>query len=179
MAGAYLVEPEKKEDERGYFVRTFCVEQFRERGLNTSVAQCSVSFNKRKGTLRGMHFQAAPHEEAKLVSCVSGSVYDVIVDIRRDSPTFMSWRGYELSAANGLAIFVPEGFAHGFQALAGNSRVYYQISEFYKPEFSRGFRWDDPEIGIKWPESDARVISDRDENLPLFANINTQFSNDS
>jgi len=165
LAGAFLLEPERLEDDRGHFARTFCADAFRERGLNPLVAQSSVSRNSLRGTLRGMHYQAAPHEEAKLVRCTRGAIFDVIVDIRPASPTRLRWFGARLTDANGHALYAPEGFAHGFLTLADDSEVLYQISAPYHPDLQRGFRWDDPAVGIAWPET-PRVISARDANLP-------------
>lgn len=171
LKGAFLVEPERQEDERGFFARTFCVEEFAARGLNTTIAQCSVAFNRRRGTLRGLHYQAAPHEEAKLVRCTAGAAFDVIVDMRPGSPTFKHWLGAELSSHNRTMIYLPEGFAHGFQTLADDTEVFYQISTQYVAEAARGIRWDDPELGIRWPAITARVISSRDLLLPTWSNL--------
>lgn len=161
LGGAYVIEPERLADERGFFARTFCEQEFEARGLNPRIVQCNVSFNKLKGTLRGMHYQAAPHEETKLVRCTQGAIYDVIIDLRPASPTFKQWVAVELSRANGLMLFIPEGFAHGFQTLADDTEVFYQMSEFYYPESSRGVRWNDPAFGIRWPAAE-RAISSRD-----------------
>jgi dTDP-4-dehydrorhamnose 3,5-epimerase len=151
LAGAFVVEPERIADERGFFARTWCVEEFAARGLEARLVQCSVSYNGRRGTLRGMHYQIAPHEEVKLVRCTAGAIYDVIVDLRPASPTHQHWFGVELSAANRLALYIPRGFAHGFQTLADESEVFYQMAEFYHPESARGVRYDDPAFGIAWP----------------------------
>ena len=161
LPGAYLIYPELLEDERGFFARSFCQEEFRARGLNPCIAQCNISFNKKRGTLRGMHYQIAPYEEAKLVRCTQGAIYDVIIDLRADSPTYRKWTAVELTAENHYALYTPEGFAHGFQTLADNAEVFYQMSEFYHPECARGVRWDDPSIGIVWPLHSI-LISDRD-----------------
>ena len=165
LAGAYLVELEQRVDERGFFARSFCQEEFEAKGLNPRIAQTNVSFNKRRGTLRGMHYQAAPYAEAKLVRCTQGAIWDVIVDLRPDSPSFKRWHGVELSAANRRALYVPEGFAQGFQTLADDSEVHYLMSQFYRPEAARGLRWDDPAFGIAWPIADPQ-LSDRDRGLP-------------
>ena len=165
LAGAYLIGPERVEDERGFFARTFCVEEFRARGLVTTCVQCSVSFNTRKGTLRGLHYQAAPHAETKLVRCTMGAIYDVIVDLRPDSPTFRQWFAADLTAENRAILYVPEGLAHGFQTLADKSEVLYQMSEPYHPECARGVRWNDPGIDIHWP-LDIAVQSARDREFP-------------
>jgi dTDP-4-dehydrorhamnose 3,5-epimerase len=168
LRGAFLIRLEKRVDERGYFARTFCQREFEDHGLNSRVVQCNVSFNQRKGTLRGMHWQAPPFEEAKLVSCVRGAIYDVIIDLRRGSPTCMRYFATELSGASGNMLYVPEGFAHGFQTLEDNSEVFYQMSQFYSAEHARGLRWDDPAFGITWPHDD-RIINERDRNYRLYS----------
>lgn len=165
LKGAYLLKLERHEDERGFFARTFCRREFEKNGLKSDIMQCSISYNALKGTLRGMHYQVAPDEEVKLVQCVRGAIYDVIIDLRPNSDTYCQWAGYELSDNNGKLIYVPEGFAHGFQTLTEDSLVYYQISEFYAPESARGVRWDDPAFGIKWPLPNP-VISLKDSELP-------------
>ena len=166
LPGAYLIEPERIADERGFFARTWCRREFATHGLSVELAQCNVSFNPRRGTLRGMHYQAAPHAEVKLVRCTMGAIYDVIVDMRPDSATFRQWVAAELSAENRRMLFIPEGFAHGFQTLEDNSEVFYQISAFYAPESARGLRWDDPALAIAWPPAEQRVISPRDAAYP-------------
>jgi dTDP-4-dehydrorhamnose 3,5-epimerase len=163
LKGAFLIEPERLEDERGFFARTFCRKEFESHGLNPDIAQCSVSFNRRKGTLRGMHFQAAPHAEDKVVRCAAGAICDVIVDLRPDSPTFKRWTAAELTAENRRMFYIPAGFAHGFQTLQDNVEVLYQMSEYYHPESARGVRWDDPAFGIVWPETSERIVSGRDK----------------
>lgn len=170
LAGAFLVDLKRLEDERGFFARSFCQDEFEAHGLNPCVAQCNVSFNKHAGTLRGMHFQLAPHAEAKLVRCTMGAVYDVIVDLRADSPTFRQWVGVALSAENRRAIYIPEGFAHGAQTLADNSELFYQMSTAYHGPSASGVRWDDPAFGIQWPDPPAtgRIIVERDRNWPDF-----------
>ena len=165
IEGVWVVEPERYEDERGFFARTWDFEEFGRRGLNSRLVQCSISFNRRRGTLRGMHYQAAPHEEAKLVRCTSGSIFDVAVDLRMESATFRRWVGTELSAENRLAMYVPEGCAHGFLTLTDDSEVAYQISELHAPDAARGVRWDDPAIGIDWP-GEILVINERDRSYP-------------
>lgn len=165
LAGAFVIEPERLGDERGFFARTWCQREFEEHGLNPRLAQCSISFNARKGTLRGMHYQAAPHQEVKLVRCTMGAIYDVIVDLRPQSPTYTQHLGVVLSAENRTMLYVPEGFAHGFQTLEENSEVYYQMSEFYAPDSARGVRWNDPAFGIAWP-ADERTIIARDQSYP-------------
>ena len=167
LAGAFVIELERREDERGFFARSFCQREFAEHGLNPHLAQCNVSFNAQRGTLRGMHYQAAPHEEAKLVRCTQGAVWDVIVDLRRDSPTFKHWHGVELSAANRRGLYIPEGLAHGFQTLSDDAELLYLMSEFYEQDTARGVRWDDPAFGIEWPLPNPR-ISERDRSFPRF-----------
>jgi dTDP-4-dehydrorhamnose 3,5-epimerase len=163
LAGAYILELERLEDARGFFARSFCQEEFRKHGLRTTIAQCNVSWNRKRGTLRGLHFQAAPHEEAKVVRCTSGAIWDVIVDLRESSATRLRWHAVELSVENRRALYVPEGCAHGFQTLADDSEVLYQMSEFYHPDLARGVRWDDPRLGIKWPLLDP-ILSERDRS---------------
>ena len=168
VKGAFLVEPEIRDDERGYFARVWCHDEFRQHGLNPKLSQSSVSFNRRKGTLRGMHWQVAPHEEAKLVRCIRGSIFDVVVDLRRQSPTFRVNQGFELSEENGAMLYVPEGCAHGFLTLADDSEVLYFISTDYVPEAQRGFRWNDSAINIAWPGA-IQVMSERDRTYPDLA----------
>lgn len=167
LAGAVIVEPEPIADERGFFARMFSRAEFAEAGLDDNVAQCSISFNAAAGTLRGLHYQAAPHAESKLVRCTQGVIYDVIVDLRPESPTFCDWVAIELSAANRLGLYVPKGVAHGFQTLAPESEVHYQISESYEPKAAMGVRWDDSRFGIEWPPA-QRIISARDRAYPDF-----------
>ena len=168
LKGAFVIEPEPLADARGFFARTWCQREAEQHGLNPRLVQCSVSFNRRRGTLRGLHYQAAPHEEAKLVRCTAGALHDVIVDLRRDSPTFRGHFAAVLSAKNRRMLYVPEGFAHGFQTLEDGTEIFYQMSEFYSPESARGVRWDDPAFGIVWPDAD-RIINDRDRAYPDFA----------
>jgi dTDP-4-dehydrorhamnose 3,5-epimerase len=170
LAGAWIIELDRHEDERGFFARSWCQREFEAHGLNPRLAQCSISFNHKRGTLRGMHYQAAPHEEAKLVRCTRGAIYDVLVDLRPKSPTFRRWRAFELREDGWTMLYAGEGLAHGFQTLRDQSEVLYQISEFYQPELSRGVRWNDPELGISWPIADP-VLSQRDLNLPLLADL--------
>jgi len=167
LKDAYVIELERIEDERGFFARSWCVKEFKKHGLNPNLVQCNVSFNKKKGTLRGMHYQAAPHGEARLVRCTKGAFYDVIIDLRPDSSTFKQWFGVELTADNHKALYIPEGFAHGFQTLEGDTEVFYQMSEFYHPESARGVRYDDPMFGIEWPSSHI-TVSPKDKSYPLF-----------
>jgi len=168
IAGAYVIELKPREDERGFFARTFCAREFEMHGLNPRSAQCNISFNARKGTLRGMHYQVAPHAETKLVRCTRGGIYDVLVDLRADSPTNGEWIAVELTAENRKALFVPEGVAHGFQTLVDDAEVFYQMSEFYDAECARGRRWNDPAFDIRWP-SWPTVISDKDANFALLS----------
>jgi dTDP-4-dehydrorhamnose 3,5-epimerase len=162
---AFTVQIEKIEDNRGYFATTFAVPDFEAHGLNAVIRQTSSSFNKLQGTVRGMHFQLPPYAENKLVRCVHGAIYDVIVDLRPDSPTFKKWQGFELSEENMLMYYIPEGFAHGYQTLTDNAEVAYMLTQVYSPQHARGVRHDDSEIGIKWPLP-ITVLSKRDEALP-------------
>jgi dTDP-4-dehydrorhamnose 3,5-epimerase len=164
---ACVIELEPHPDERGFFARTFCERELAAHGLPTRFPQCNLSRNTRAGTLRGMHYQAAPHREAKLVRCVRGVIYDVIIDLRVDSPTRDRWFGVELTGENGRALFVPEGFAHGFITLSDETDVFYHMSAFYQPEGARGLRWDDPRFGVRWPRAPG-VISARDATYPDF-----------
>jgi dTDP-4-dehydrorhamnose 3,5-epimerase len=166
--GAHVIDPMATVDERGAFARVWDREVFERRGLTTVIAQCSVSFNPRRGTLRGMHYQAAPYEEVKLVRCTRGVIYDVIIDLRPQSPTFRRWFGVELSAENRRLIYVPAGVAHGFLTLADDTEIYYQISQVHAPDAARGIRWNDPAIGVTWP-AEIRVISERDNTYPDFS----------
>jgi dTDP-4-dehydrorhamnose 3,5-epimerase len=161
LAGAYVIELEPAFDERGFFARTWCRDEFAAHGLNSDLSQCSLSWNKRKGTLRGLHYQHTPYQEAKLVRCCSGSIYDVIVDLRPESPTFKKWFAAELTACNHKMLYVPEGMAHGFQALEDGSTVFYQITEPYRPEYAGGVRWNDPQFHVPWPLPDP-ILSPRD-----------------
>ncbi len=167
LKGAYIIELQPMEDERGFFARTFCQKEFVAHGLNPKLAQCNISYNRRKGTLRGMHYQVAPKAEAKLVRCTRGAIYDVIIDLRHESPTYCKWIAAELNADNHRTIYIPEGFAHGFQTLMDDVEVFYQMSEFYAPECARGVRWDDPAFGIVWPD-DKRIISEKDMNYSFY-----------
>lgn len=166
LAGLYVIEIEPLNDDRGYFARSFCAHEFQARGLEPTVAQCNISFNRKAGTLRGLHFQALPHEEAKLVRCSRGAIYDVAVDIRQDSRTYLKWFAAELTSENRSMMFIPRGFAHGFQTLVDESEVFYLMSEFYHAESARGLRWDDPTLGISWPVAN-RIISNKDRTYRL------------
>jgi dTDP-4-dehydrorhamnose 3,5-epimerase len=167
LAGAFVIEPEPLEDSRGLFARTWCRTEFQERGLETRIAQCSTSLNTTRGTLRGMHYQGSPYGETKIVRCTRGSMYDVIIDLRPESPTFTRHFGLVLTADNHRMVYVPTGFAHGFQTLEDGTELFYQVSEVYAPEYARGVRWNDPVFGIQWPDAD-RIIVDRDRNYPDF-----------
>jgi len=167
LSGAFIIEAEQLEDERGFFARTWCQREFEAHGINAQLAQCNVSFNKKKGTLRGMHYQTSPHEEAKLVRCTMGAIFDVIIDLRRQSPTFKKWVAVDLNERNRRMLYVPEGFAHGFQTLEDNTEVFYQMSEFYAPEHARGVRWNDPAFQISWPEAEP-LVSPRDQQYADF-----------
>lgn len=169
LKGVYIIEPERIEDARGFFASTFDQRDFEARGLNPRVARCNSSFSKKKGTLRGMHYQVAPYAEAKLVRCTAGAIYDVAVDLRPDSPTFKRWVAVELTHDNRRALYIPEGCAHGFQTLVDDVDVYYQVSEFYRPEAGRGVRWNDPAFGVQWPFPENPILSDRDRSYPDYA----------
>jgi dTDP-4-dehydrorhamnose 3,5-epimerase len=157
-----VIDPERIADQRGFFARIWDRREFEARGLKTTLAQCNISYNGQRDTLRGMHYQAAPHAEAKLVRCTIGAIYDVIIDLRPGSPTLRQWVAVELSADNRRMLYIPEGFAHGFQTLTDQSEVFYQISEFYTPEAGRGVRWNDPAFGIEWPAAEQRILAERD-----------------
>src|ERR1044071_9252916 len=161
LKGAFIIDIEPREDERGFFARSWCEDEFKSHGLNPRLAQCNISFNKKRGTLRGMHYQVAPYAETKLVRCTMGAIYDVIIDLRPQSPTFLRHIGVELTAENHRMLYIPEGFAHGFQTLADNTEITYQMSEFYAPNYAGGVRWSDPAFGIQWPE-EVSVISAKD-----------------
>jgi dTDP-4-dehydrorhamnose 3,5-epimerase len=167
LNGVFILELEKREDDRGFFARSFCRDEYREHGLNPCIAQCNISYNRRKGTIRGLHYQAAPAEEDKLVRCTRGAIYDVIVDIRPGSPTYCRWESVSLGEDDRRMVYIPKGFAHGFQTLADDTEVFYQMSEFYMPERSKGIRWDDPAFAIRWP-LENQVISEKDKSYGGF-----------
>ena len=180
LKGAFMIIPEFLEDERGFFARTYCYREFEKRGLDPNLVQCNISYNKKKGTLRGMHYQAAPHEEAKLVRCIRGSMFDAVIDLRPNSTTYCQWLGIELKASTSQItaqhlqhtdhykmLYIPKGFAHGFQTLEDDTEVFYQMSEFYHAEYVRGIRWDDPGFGILWPYYNP-IVSTRDQRFPEF-----------
>jgi dTDP-4-dehydrorhamnose 3,5-epimerase len=168
LPGAYVIDLEPIEDARGFFARAWCEREFAEHGLETRVAQCNLSSNSHKGTLRGMHFQVAPHDEVKVIRCIRGALYDVIVDLRADSPGFRRWVGVELTQDNRRMLYVPRGFAHGFQTLVDDTETFYMVSDFYTPGAEGGVRWDDPAFGIAWPLGPPTVISDKDASWPAF-----------
>jgi len=165
LPSAYIIEPQRFEDERGFFARTWCRKEFSSHGLNPKIAQISLSYSPLKGTLRGMHYQAKPHQEAKLIRCTRGAIFDVIIDLRKTSPTYLKHIAVELNSENRLMLYAPEGFAHGFLTLQDGTEVLYQMSEFYHPESQRGVRWDDPAFQIRWPFRPT-VISERDATYP-------------
>jgi dTDP-4-dehydrorhamnose 3,5-epimerase len=168
LDGAFIVEPKKFEDERGFFAHSWSEREFAEHGLDSRLAECSISFNRKRGTLRGMHYQAAPHGQVKLVRCTMGSIYDVIIDLRAGSPTFKQWIGVELTAENRLMLYIPKNFAHGFQTLADDTEVFYQMSDVYIRESEAGVRWNDPAFCIAWPEATKVVLNNRDRIYPDF-----------
>jgi dTDP-4-dehydrorhamnose 3,5-epimerase len=167
LRGAFIVEPIRHEDVRGFFAQSWSLREFEAHGLSASIAECNISFNARRGTLRGMHFQRPPYAQAKLVRCTRGTIYDVIVDLRVDSPTFKQWVSVELTERNRLMLFVPEGFAHGFQTLEDNTEVFYQVSSGYAPDYADGVRYNDPAFRINWPDAERTIIP-RDEQYPDF-----------
>lgn len=167
LKGAYTIEPEKLEDNRGFFARTWCQREFKAHDIHMNFAQCNISVSTKMGTLRGMHYQAAPYEEAKLIRCTMGAIYDVIIDLRSDSKTYKQFISMELTAGNRKMLYTPKGFAHGFLTLADDTEVFYQMSEFYMPEYARGVRWNDPVFNIQWP-ADVKVISERDKKYADF-----------
>jgi dTDP-4-dehydrorhamnose 3,5-epimerase len=167
LHGAYVIEPERLEDHRGFFARTWCQKEFSALSLDSGLVQCSISYNKTRGTLRGMHYQVPPCQEVKVVRCTMGSMYDVIVDLRLGSPTFRRYFGVMLDSRNRKMLYIPKGFAHGFQTLEDSTEIFYQMSEFYAPEYGRGVRWNDPAFGIQWPIDDA-IMHERDRNYADF-----------
>jgi dTDP-4-dehydrorhamnose 3,5-epimerase len=168
LKDAYVVEIKKIEDERGFFARAWCQREFEEQGIELTWAQANLAYSHKKGTLRGLHFQVEPFAEAKLIRCVRGAIFDVIVDLRSDSHTFEQWFGVELTADNRKAIYVPPGFAHGYQSLLDDTEVFYPVSQFYTPGYERGIRWDDPAFAITWPLADNLIISDKDLSWPKY-----------
>lgn len=166
LAGIYIVTLNKKEDSRGFFARSWCREEFSNRGLSGEIMQCNISYNYHKGTLRGLHYQSEPYEEAKYVRCVKGRIFDVVVDIRRESATYLNWLAIELDEKIYNSIYISPGFAHGFQTLAENTEVHYQMSQFFVPNSGKGLRWNDPKLSIEWPIKDP-ILSERDKSHPL------------
>lgn len=169
LVGAFLVEPELLEDARGFFARSFCTQEFKKHGLNPQLEQCNISYNKAQGTLRGMHYQIGEMSEAKLVRCTMGTIYDVIIDLRPTSKTFKKWIPVELSAKNRKMLYIPEGFAHGFQTLEDHTEVFYQMSTSFAPNSARGIRWDDAAFQIQWPYPKPMLISDKDQQYPDYS----------
>jgi dTDP-4-dehydrorhamnose 3,5-epimerase len=167
LQGAFIIEPQQFADERGFFSRNWSQREFDAQGMTARFVETNTSLSVKTGTLRGMHFQRPPYAQAKLVRCTAGSIYDVIIDLRADSPSFKQWEAVELSADNHLMLYIPEGFAHGFQTLSENSEVFYQVSDYYQPDSARGVRWNDPVFGIEWPEADRTIIA-RDNDYPDF-----------
>jgi dTDP-4-dehydrorhamnose 3,5-epimerase len=168
IPGAWSIEPERLQDERGFFARTWCRREFTAHGIDHDWVQCNVSFNRRRGTLRGLHYQEAPWEEAKLVRCTMGALYDVIVDLRPSSPSYGTWVAVELTAQHRTMLYIPEGCAHGFQTLADDTEIFYQMAKEYHREAARGLRWDDPSLRIVWPACAERIISMADQSYPGF-----------
>lgn len=167
LSGCYVIDLEQIGDDRGFFARSWCSKEFEAVGLTSRICQANVSYNNARGTLRGLHYQLAPHAEAKLVRCTRGAIFDVAVDLRVESPTFRQWFGVELSSENWRMLYIPEGFGHGFQALENDTEIYYLVSEFYTPEAERGARYDDPAFGIEWP-TEVTATSEKDANWPRF-----------
>ena len=167
LTSAFVIELEPLADERGFFARTFCREEFDAQGLCSSWVQCNLSYNYRPGTIRGLHYQSPPFAEVKLVRCTKGAVWDVIIDLRASSPTYMRWEAVELTEENHKMIYVPQGFAHGYQTLEEDCEVFYQVSNFYQPGYEKGLRWDDPAFAIKWPLS-VTSVSEKDRGHPLW-----------
>ncbi len=170
LAGVWLIELELREDERGFFARTYCSQEFATHGLNTHWPQCNLTLTRKRGMIRGLHFQAPPKPEIKLIRSTAGAILDVLVDLRPESNTYRQWQQFELTGQNRLSLYVPGGFAHGFQCLTNDCEVFYQMSEFYHPDLARGVRWNDPELNISWPIADAE-LSERDRKLPLLSEL--------
>ncbi len=167
LKDSFIIEIEKHTDERGFFARTFCKKEFGELGVPDNIVQTNLSFNNKSGTIRGMHYQAEPYAEPKIVSCYAGEIYDVIIDLRKDSETYCKWFGIRLSESNYKSLFIPRGFAHGFQTLQNNTLIHYQMGEYYMPEYARGIRWNDPVFNISWP-LDEVTVSEKDNGYPDF-----------
>lgn len=169
LTGVFIVELERYEDERGFFAQSWTQRDFAARGLDSRLVECNISYNKKRGTLRGMHFQLAPYSQGKLVRCTAGAIYDVAIDLRPGSPTFKEWTAVELTAENRIMLFVPGGFAHGYQTLVDHAEVLYQATNVYAPEYAGGVCWDDPAFNICWPDVGERTINERDRTFPPFA----------
>jgi dTDP-4-dehydrorhamnose 3,5-epimerase len=174
LSGVFEIRLEPNQDERGFFARSWCEKEFADRGLNPRLVQCSVSFNFKKGTLRGIHYQTGSYQESKLVRCTQGAIYDVAVDLRPQSPTFKRWFAAVLSAENHHMLYIPEGCGHGLLTLTDNAEVFYQMSQFYHPESARGVRWDDPAFQIAWP-GEIKAITERDRTYPNFESVQCIF----
>ncbi len=170
LPGLWVIDLEPREDDRGFLARTYCEKEFAAHGLNTIWPQCNLTLTKTRGMIRGMHFQAEPKPETKLLRCSRGAIFDVLVDVRPGSPTFGKWEGFEPTEDNRRMLYVPGGFAHGFQCLTDNSEIFYQMSEYYFADLARGIRWNDPQVGIKWPLANP-TLSERDKNLPLLSSL--------
>lgn len=171
LPGSFVIEPERHVDERGFFARVWCKRELATHHLDAEIVQCNISFNEKSGTLRGMHYQADPHAEIKLIRCTRGAIFDVIADLRPDSTTYKQHVSVILTGENRKVLYVPKGFAHGFQTLEDNTEVFYQMSEYYSPSAARGFRWDDPVFQIAWPPAEKRTISPRDLAYPDFTSV--------
>lgn len=168
LKDAFIIDLDKREDHRGFFARSWDVNVFKENGLNPKIVQCNISHTKRKGTIRGMHYQKSPYEEAKLIRCTKGKICDTIIDLRKSSETYKKWESFELSSSNFKMLYVPEGFAHGFQSLEDDSEILYQVSQFYSPESEKGVRWNDPCFKINWP-IEVTEISEKDDSIVDFS----------
>lgn len=168
LKDAVIIELEKNEDTRGFFARSWCEKEFADNGINSVIKQCNISYNSKKGTLRGMHYQVPPHEEEKLVRCIKGEIYDVIIDLRPQSPTYLKHLGITLNEENRKMLFIPKGFAHGFQTMCDDTEVFYHMSAFYEPVAQRGIRWDDANFAIQWPNVENRIISEKDKQYSDF-----------
>ncbi len=167
FSGVYLITLNPYLDERGFFARNFCKQEMAKHGLHSDFVQCNISYNRKKGTVRGLHYQIAPHEEVKIVTCIRGCIFDVVVDVRKNSSTYGQWLNVELSAENHHALYIPAGLAHGFQTQTDDAEVFYWMGNYYEPSAARGIRWNDPNLGIAWPES-CTLISDKDQSFPEF-----------
>ena len=175
LKDACTIELEKIEDQRGFFSRMWCKNEFKDHGLKDNFVQINLSFNKRKGTIRGLHYQMAPHQESKLFRCTRGAIYNVIIDLRPESPTHMQWAGFKLSAENRKMLYVPENFANGYQALSDNTEVFYMVSQFYSPDSEKGIRYNDPAFNIEWPLKDDVVISEKDSSWPDYSPLTAAY----